>query len=226
MKGVPKAVLLDLDGTIVHFTFDAKRIRSEIAEIFVKSRIPQDLFKPEYRISEILNKTEEYLNSNLAREEQKRVKAFKRRVDQVIERYEMEGAKNTTIINGVDKALGELKEKGIKLVIVTNNSIRPTYYTLQKIGLTDFFDIVLTREYTQFIKPHPQLIQTALKKLGLQPSEAISVGDSPVDIKASKEASVIAIGVTTGIANEETLRASGAEHVISSLNQLPSIMKD
>lgn len=225
MNGIPKAALLDLDGTIVHFAFDAKRARSEIAEMLVENGIPQELFRPEYRISEIFNKFEEYLDSNLVRGKRERLRVFKRRMNEVVEKYEMEGAKNTIIISGVVEALEELKGMGIKLAVVTNNSLRPTSLTLQKIGLEAFLDIILTREAIKFMKPHTQPIETVLKRLGIQASEAIFVGDSPLDMKAARTAGVVAIGVTTGIASEETLRASGAEHVLPSLRQLPSMIK-
>jgi len=225
MKSILKAVLLDLDGTIVHFTLDYQKIKLEVVKMFVKSGVPQNLFKPEYRIVEIFNKAEEYFNENMSKEVQKRVKELKERAWQVVGRYEMEAAKETRLIDGVVGVLEGLREMGLKLIVITNNSVQPTNYTLKKIGLENFFDIVLTRENTQFMKPHPQPIETALKKLNIQPSEAILVGDSPIDIRSSKEAGVIAIGVTTGIGNEETLRTSGAKYVISSLRELPSIIK-
>jgi len=225
MKGKIKAVLLDFDGTIVKFTFDSQRAKAEIIEMLPESRLPQNLFKPEYRISELFNKIEEYINTNPPKEDRERAKTFKNRAEQIVERYEMEGAKNTALIEGIKKVLEEIRERGLKLAVITNNSIRPTRYALQKIGLANFFDVILTRDATQFMKPHPQPIHKALKKLGVHPSEAIFIGDSPIDIRASKEAGVAAIGVTTGVANEEILRTSGAKIVIYNLERLISIIE-
>lgn len=133
--------------------------------------------KPELRISEILNKIEEYLNANPLRDDKKRAEAFRKRAWHVIETYEMRSAISTKLIEGIAMVLEELKKRKLKLVVITNNSEKPMHYALQKIGLAGFFDLVLTRKSTQFIKPHPQPIQEALKRLEICASEAVFVGD-------------------------------------------------
>lgn len=196
----------------------------EIIDVYMGSGLPRDLLKPDLRISEILNKVEEYLNANPSKDDKERGGAFRKRALRVIEKYEMESAMKTVLIDGVVTVLEELKERGLKLVVITNNGVKPMRHALQKIGLEGFFDLVLTRESTQFIKPHPQPIQEALKRLRISPSEAVFVGDSIVDVKASHEADVLAIGVTTGVGNEETLKVNGAKYVISSMRELISII--
>lgn len=219
-----KAVFFDFDGTIVRFMFDAQKALAEIIDVYKKSGLPQDLLKPDLRISEILNKVEEYLNANPSKEDKERAEAFRGRSLQVIEKYEMASAVSTTLIDGVTTVLEELKKDGLKLVVITNNSEKPMRHALQKVGLEGFFDLILTRGSTQFIKPHPQPIQEALRRLRISVSEAVFVGDSPVDVKASHEAGVLAIGITTGVGSEEVLKANGAKYVISSMEKLIPIV--
>jgi HAD superfamily hydrolase (TIGR01662 family) len=226
MAGVLKAVLLDFDGTIVKSMLNSQQARAEIMDILVRSGLSKNIFRPECRISEIFNKVEEYLNNKPEVDDREKVKEFKEKAWQIVEKYEMESAMNTILIDGVPKVLEELREKGLRLVVVTNNSTKPTAYALRKIGLAGFFDLVLTREYTQFMKPHPQPIQEALKRLKIQPSEAVFVGDSIIDIKASQEAGVLAVGVTTGVGNEETLKTNGSKYVISSMKELIPIINE
>ncbi|MDQ1279792.1 MAG: phosphoglycolate phosphatase [Thermoproteota archaeon] len=226
MGFIPKAVLLDLDGTIVHFAFDARRARSKIVEMLIEGGFSQELYKPEYRISEIFNEFEEYLNSNSSEEDREWLMTFKRRMSDLVEIYEMEGAEKAVLIEGVVEALKELKRMGISLVIVTNNSSKPTFLTLRKVGLDSFFDTIVTREENGFMKPHSQPIERVMKMLDFKPEEALFVGDSHTDMKAAKTAGITAIGVTTGTSDEETLKASGASNVILSLSQLPAMIRE
>jgi len=219
-----KAVFFDFDGTVVKFMFNAQKALTEIIDVYAKSGLPQNLLTPDLRISEILNKVEEYLNANPSKGDKERAEAFREKTLQVIEKYEMESAISTTLIDGVAAVLEELKEKGLKLVVITNNSEKPMRHALQKVGLNGFFDLVLTRGSTQFIKPSPQPIQEALKRLKIHPSEAAFVGDSPIDVRAAHEAGVLAIGITTGVSDEKVLKTNGAEHVVSSMKELVPII--
>ena len=65
----------------------------------------------------------------------------------------------------------------------------------------------------------------ALKALGASPQTAVIVGDSVVDMQSAKELKAIAVGLPTGISTMEQLMNNGANYIITSLNDLPILIK-
>lgn len=90
------------------------------------------------------------------------------------------------------RVLNELHEQ-YRLAIVTGR-IRTgiqTIFSCQPIG--DLFEVVITAQDYQNPKPHPEPLLLALKQLGLEPDEAVYIGDSHTDIKAAREAGMPSI---------------------------------
>jgi putative hydrolase of the HAD superfamily len=84
--------------------------------------------------------------------------------------------------------LVELK-KLCRLAVVTNNSSEMARRTLAAIGIEDLFEHVLTIQDVGLVKPHPDIYRRAAERLGVPPSECMSVGDRPaVDLEPAAEA--------------------------------------
>ncbi len=75
--------------------------------------------------------------------------------------------------------LKKLKKKGIKLAIVTDAPRLKAYMRLDAMGITDFFDVVVGFEDTGEQKPSCLPFRKALKELSIKPEEAMMVGDWP-----------------------------------------------
>jgi phosphoglycolate phosphatase-like HAD superfamily hydrolase len=69
-------------------------------------------------------------------------------------------------------------------------------------------------------KPHPEPVETALRRLGAQPSEAVVVGDSPADMVAAVAAGTRAIGVGWGFASPPELLDAGASLIVGTSSEL------
>lgn len=82
-------------------------------------------------------------------------------------------------------ALARLKNEGFRLA-VCSNSIRQTVEAMiEKAGLTQYFEFLLSNEDVTHSKPHPEIYETAIKKLGLTPQECLVVEDNENGIKAA-----------------------------------------
>mgnify|MGYP003296105454 CR=1 FL=1 len=75
----------------------------------------------------------------------------------------------------------KLKEKNIKLAIVTADSITSTNKALKYLNIDDLFDIVIARESHPETKESGKPTQLALRKLSSNPDNTIMIGDSPTD---------------------------------------------
>jgi len=123
----------------------------------------------------------------------------------------------------VDYVLLKLKDKGIKLGIVTDAPKLKAWIRLASMKLTNYFDVVVTFEDTKQHKPSKLPFEAALKQLKLKPQECLMVGDWPErDIKGAK-----ALDMQTCFARygNPKIKKSGADLEISNLKELLNIVK-
>jgi HAD superfamily hydrolase (TIGR02253 family) len=73
----------------------------------------------------------------------------------------------------------KLREKGMKLAIVTDAPRLKAWIRLVEMDLQDFFDVVVTFEDTKKYKPDAAPFQKAMRKLGMRAEECLMVGDWP-----------------------------------------------
>lgn len=95
----------------------------------------------------------------------------------------------------MDDLLRYLKNKGIKLGIVTGKARRSLDISLNALQMTNFFDVIVTGDDVKKPKPHPEGVVKAVSLLGVENNEAIFIGDSDADILAGREANIFTVGV-------------------------------
>ncbi|MCS7115154.1 MAG: HAD family hydrolase [Nitrososphaerota archaeon] len=218
-----RAVVLDLDGTLVNFNIDYKTLRAEVRSFLITQGIPASILSLNDSIFEMLNKTEIFMKNN-----GKSTQAFKEvyaKVNNITEKYELEAAKTVSLLPGVTDVLKALKEEGLKVGLCTVSSEKTTNYILGKFKIGKFFDAVIPREKVKHAKPHAEHLETTLKALGAKPEETVMIGDSIVDVKCARELKVIAVGVTSGVSNSKELADAGANYIITLISDLPTLIE-
>ena len=94
------------------------------------------------------------------------------------------------IYPGMKEILEKLKSQGVLLSIYTGKGREAAIITLKKIGIYDFFDLIITGDEVKEHKPSPEGIEIFLEKFNLKKEDVIMVGDSPSDVKAAHAAGV------------------------------------
>jgi len=219
-----KAVVFDLDGTIIDFNLDYRAARAEVIEFLGTQGFPRSLFSLNESVFEMLKKVE--ISMKNSGKNQKEFSKLREKVLALLEKYEMESASSTTLIPGILETLKALKQMKLKLGLFTVNSKKSTNYILDSFRLKDYFDAVLTRDSVPTVKPNPVHLETALKKLRVKPTEAVVVGDSVWDMKSAQELHVFAIGVAYGVSTTEELTRAGANTLISSPTDLTELIEE
>ncbi len=124
----------------------------------------------------------------------------------------------------VRSTLIKLKEKGVKLGIVSDAPKLKAWLRLSEMSLTDFFDVVVTLGDTKKLKPHKMPFKAALKELKLAPEEILFVGDNPErDIKGAKQ-----LGMKTALAKYgQIFKSKGIEsdYELNDIKDLLGIIK-
>jgi HAD superfamily hydrolase (TIGR01509 family) len=84
------------------------------------------------------------------------------------------------------ECLNELSKAGYKIACCSN-SIRKTVYTvLSRLGIINFFDLILSNEDIPNAKPHPEIYWKAISQLNTLPEKTLIVEDSPYGLLAAE----------------------------------------
>jgi phosphoglycolate phosphatase len=75
-------------------------------------------------------------------------------------------------------------------------------------------------------KPHPSMVEQALRETGCPPERAVMVGDTEFDIVMGRGAGVATVGVSWGYHPRERLIAAGADRVIDDIAELPDVLAE
>lgn len=122
------------------------------------------------------------------------------------------------------RCLSSLKERGLKLALVSNGSRARVEYELSKFDADRFFGVVVFGEKKEELKPSPVMLQRALGALGLEPTDAVYVGDSPADIQAAKNARVSSIAIARGPIQVKRLGDEKPDHVFAGLDEMTDFL--
>ncbi len=89
---------------------------------------------------------------------------------------------------GLDELLESLKKRGSKLAVATATDRARTDMYLEKVGVRDYFDKLVTGDMIQNGKPKPDIYITAARELGLPCCECLALEDSPNGIRSAYDA--------------------------------------
>lgn len=143
--------------------------------------------------------------------------SYKRKLEELWE--------NMQLYDEVPEVIRELNKKGYKLALVS--SAVELEDLLSQAGLLHMFDALVGGDDVTNFKPHPEPVYTALQRLGVDPKDAIMVGDMGPDIQAAKAAKLRAtVGILHGFGTEQTLVEAGADKLIASLAELVGCIRD
>ena len=219
-----EAVIFDLDGTLAHFNLDYKAMRSEVRTYLMSIHVPVSVLDVNESIFEMLKKAEIFVKNNTKSSEafeEVRTHAFS-----IAERYEMEAATTTSLLTGAVETLKELHKMNLKMGLCTISSDKASNYILQRFKIDGFFKVVISRDKVKYVKPHTEQFELALKALEVHAKATLIVGDSVADMQSARELKAIAVGLTSGLSTTEQLMNNGANYIVTSLNDLPVLIKE
>ncbi len=108
---------------------------------------------------------------------------------------------------GVSSLVTELRERGVRLGVVTSKRRWLAQRGLALFGLDEAFEFVIGSDDCERHKPDPEPILMGCERLGLEPGACAYVGDSPFDLQAARAAGVTAVAALWGMFSEEALAA-------------------
>jgi putative hydrolase of the HAD superfamily len=109
-----------------------------------------------------------------------------------------------------EKLLKQIK-KTHKLGLVSNFTYAPVVQdSLKRLGISRYFDVVVVSGDCGWRKPHKQIFEDALQRLGVEAEETVFIGDSPLeDIKGATAAGMKTVFVHSQFFGMRDLETSG-----------------
>ena len=123
------------------------------------------------------------------------------------------------IFEGVVETLDRLLAADVLLGVATGKSLRGLHMVLEHHGLRDRFVTLQTADFHPS-KPHPSMVETALKETGASADATLLVGDTTFDMEMALAAGVRPIGVSWGYHPASALSEAGAEIVLERFEQV------
>ena len=209
-----KAVLIDLDGTLVDtvgdFTAALNAMLSDMPPPYSLAQVDEGQVRrwvgkgSEYLIQSVLHSIDK--EAGLSSETLLR-SAF----SQYQLHYKIVNGKHAAIYPGVIHALDHFRHRGWAMVCVTN---KPTEFAIDLLSdkaLLSHFNFVLGGDAFIYKKPHPMPLLKACEKLGTLPKHTLMIGDSSNDAMAARAAKCPVLLMTFGYNHGEPNRAVDAD---------------
>lgn len=116
--------------------------------------------------------------------------------------------------------LDALAGQGRRLAIATSREQSSLGPLLERFGWTGRFEVIGTCDRVTRGKPNPEMLQLVLGEAGVEPGNAVMVGDTTFDVGMARAAGVRVVGVPDGCHDRLALEAAGADVVLESLGGL------
>jgi len=201
-----KAVIFDVDGTLIdsvdlharawqealaHFGkhFDFERVRYQIGK---GGDQLMPVFLSQKELDEFGDELEEYRGELFKREYLSKVKGFP----------------------AVRELFQKVKDEGLQIALASSAKEDELKAYKKIADIEDLVEEETSSDDAEKSKPHPDIFEAALARLGdMPPAEAVVVGDTPYDAEAAGKAGLQTIGLLSGGFPEEDLRAAGCVQI-------------
>jgi phosphoglycolate phosphatase len=213
-----KAIIFDFDGTLAVLNIDFSLMRERVFDLMRRSGIREDAVQERYLL-EIIDEVYEML----WKENPSGAQTFYQESHDILREVEMKAAEKGRLIPGAAGTLKRLREKGIKVGIITRNcedAVRKVFP-----DINDFCDVFVSRNSVKKVKPHPDHLIHVMKSLKTSGREAIMVGDHMIDIQAGRRVGMKTIGVLTGRTKEEEFEKAGADYILREAAEICELLE-
>ncbi|HNX95601.1 MAG TPA: HAD family hydrolase [Holophaga sp.] len=110
---------------------------------------------------------------------------------------------------GMTDLILELRGRGQKMAVATSKRTIPLKRQMALFGWDGCFDPLITPDQVSHGKPHPESLELCLSAHGLEPQEALMIGDTPFDLEMARSAGVPSVAVGHGFYAQEALLPFG-----------------
>lgn len=214
-----QAVLFDLDGTLIDSApdlaaaADALRVARGLSSLSFEKYRPMAGAGARGMLGVAFGMTPDHNDFAVLREE-------------FFCNYERQMTQRTQIFDGVPEMLQALQQRAVPWGVVTNKAERFTLPLTRAMVMFETAGTIVSGDTTPFSKPHPEPLFEAARRLGVDASRCVYVGDDERDIVAGLAAGMATVAVTYGYLGQQGDTARwGAHATINCVNELLPLLQ-
>jgi phosphoglycolate phosphatase len=214
-----KAIIFDFDGTLTVLNIDFSLMRERVFDLMRRYGIGEETIQEKYLL-EVIDEVYQILwekNPSGAG-------AFYQKSHRILHELEMRAAQEGRLIPGAKPTLKSLREKGVKVGIITRNcedAVRKVFPDID-----NFCDVFVSRNSVKKVKPHPDHLTYVMKSLKISGEEAVIVGDHIIDVQAGKRVGMKTVGVLTGRTKKEEFEKAGADYILREASKVCELLEE
>ena len=215
----PRAVLFDLDGTLIDSAPDLAGAGNDM-------RMARGL--PPYPLAHFRPMVGAGARGMVGRalDVGPHDAAFVALRDEFLQRYEARMTQETRVFIDMLAVLAAFDARSLPWGIVTNKAMRFADPLARALGLVPRAATLVCGDTTPHAKPHPAPLLEAARRMGVDAADCISVGDDLRDVQAGRAAGMATVAVHWGYLGEgESIEDWGADHLVQTPNELLKLLR-
>ncbi len=220
----PKAVVFDLDGTLVDSAADiARALNGGFEAHSIAPFSAEDVHTIVGGGARMaIDKAAE--RAGLALTDAQRADVMQR----FFNTYRKVSAEGNGLYPGARKLLEELRAKNVKIGLCTNKAEDVALIAVKALGISDLLDVKVGARDDRPRKPFPDMIHACLDPFNIKPSDAVMIGDSRADAEAGRAAGTAVILTSFGYTTTpvaELHHDAIVDHLDEVMGWLPRVMR-
>ncbi|MGI0090249.1 MAG: HAD family hydrolase [Nitrososphaerales archaeon] len=216
-------MLFDMDGTLIEFKFKIKESRIAMIDLLRQRGYETNDYSENMRTQDIIDdakhqwiKSKELGQTDFSK--------LQKDLFKILDDFEFEAMKQSTPHPGSLSIVRKIKKAQMLTGVVTNSGRLPAESMLAEYGFMPYLSVLITRNEAPKMKPSPDGLLLATRELGVGALDVLYVGDSILDIEASRLAQVKCAAVPSGLYNAERLQKRSPDFMLRTIDDLEKIV--
>ncbi len=214
-------VIIDLDGTLLDTAADlAAAMNATLAELGRSALAVEQVARYVGKGAEVL------VHRALTGRADGRAGAaqFEPAMRAFLSHYRRENGRSARLYPGVREGLEAMRDKGLRLAVVTNKPAAFTVPLLATTGIAEFFELVVSGDTVARKKPDPMPMRHVCEHFGLPPQRMVAIGDSMNDAIAARAAGIPVMAVPYGYNEGLEVQALDVDAIVATLFEASALI--
>ena len=219
-----KAVVLDLDGTLIDSTINYGKMSQMVQELLIAEGVSLSNPNEGRRTYQVIQAGEKALiELGISKE---KISVLMKKIESIMNSVELEGVHLAKPIKNSEFTLKEIKNRELGIGIATRGCHEYAVKSMKITGIHSYIDKILARDDVPYPKPDPRHLLDVIKELGATPDTVFYVGDTTTDLKTAESANVSFIGYWRNDEWAKRLIEAGCKNMVKDLYEIVRIVDE